>query len=101
MPYENLLRSTEGHLAIVTLNRPDRRNALSLDLMLELIGCLDELGADAGIREVILTAEGKAFSPGHDLSEMVGRTVNEVMTMNSLPQDAQEGISAFLEKRAE
>jgi enoyl-CoA hydratase/carnithine racemase len=77
MPYQNLLRSTEGHLAIVTLNRPDRRNALSLDLMLELIGCLDELGADAGVRAVILAAEGKAFSAGHDLSEMVGRTVND------------------------
>jgi len=77
MPYQNLLRSTEGHLAIVTLNRPDRRNALSLDLMLELIGCLDDLGADAGIRAVILAAEGKAFSAGHDLSEMVGRTVND------------------------
>jgi enoyl-CoA hydratase/carnithine racemase len=77
MPYQNLLRSTEGHLAIVTLNRPDRRNALSLDLMLELIECLDELGADAGIRAVILAAEGKAFSAGHDLSEMVGRTVND------------------------
>ena len=77
MPYQNLLRSTEGHLAIVTLNRPDRRNALSLDLMLELISCLDELGADAGVRAVILAAEGKAFSAGHDLSEMVGRTVND------------------------
>jgi len=77
MPYQNLLRSTEGHLAIVTLNRPDRRNALSLDLMLELIACLDELAADAGIRAVILAAEGKAFSAGHDLSEMVGRTVND------------------------
>jgi enoyl-CoA hydratase/carnithine racemase len=77
MPYDNLLRSTEGSLGIITLNRPDRRNALSLDLMLELIRCLDEFGADASIRAVILTAAGKAFSSGHDLSELVGRAVND------------------------
>src|ERR1700693_381209 len=77
MPYEHLLRSTEGQLGIITLNRPDRRNALSLDLMLELIRCLDEFGADANIRAIILAAAGKVFSAGHDLSEMVGRTVND------------------------
>src|SRR5579864_1730343 len=77
MPYQNLLRSTEGQLGVVTLNRPDRRNALSLDLMLELIRCLDEFGAQTNIRAVILAAEGKVFSAGHDLSEMVGRTVND------------------------
>jgi enoyl-CoA hydratase/carnithine racemase len=77
MPYQNLLRSTEGQLGVVTLNRPDRRNALSLDLMLELIRCLDDIAGDPSIRAVILAAEGKAFSAGHDLSEMVGRTVND------------------------
>jgi len=77
MPYQNLLRSTDGQLGIVTLNRPDRRNALSLELMIELIRCLDEFATDPNIRAVILAAEGKAFSAGHDLSEMVGRTVND------------------------
>jgi enoyl-CoA hydratase/carnithine racemase len=77
MSYENLRRSIEGQVAVVTLNRPDRRNALSLDLMLELIHCLNEFAADASVRAVILAAEGKAFSAGHDLSEMVGRTVTE------------------------
>ena len=77
MPYQNLLRSTEGQLGVITLNRPERRNALSLDLMLELIHCLDELGGDKRIRAVILAAAGRVFSSGHDLSEMVGRTVND------------------------
>jgi enoyl-CoA hydratase/carnithine racemase len=74
---QHLLRCTEGQLAIVTLNRPDRRNALSLDLMLELIDCLDEIGGDSSIRAVVMAAAGKVFSSGHDLSEMVGRTVND------------------------
>ena len=77
MKYQNLLCSMEGQIGIITLNRPDRRNALSLDLMLELIACFDELSADGNIRVIVLRAAGKAFSSGHDLTEMVGRTVNE------------------------
>src|SRR5262249_55164822 len=77
MTYQHLVRSTEGHLGIITLNRPDRRNALSLELMLELIRCLDEFGGDSNIRAVIIAAAGKVYSSGHDLSEMVDRNVNE------------------------
>ncbi len=77
MEHENLIRSREGVLGIITLNRPERRNALSLNLMLDLIRCLDELASDGGIRAIILAATGKAFSSGHDLSEITGRTVND------------------------
>ncbi len=77
MPNQDVLRSREGQLGIITLNRPERRNPLSLEVMLELIGSLDEFGAEQNIRAVILAATGKAFSAGHDLSEMVGRTVND------------------------
>ena len=77
MAHEQLLYATEGSTAIVTLNRPERRNALSLSLMRELIGCLDRIGSDSGLRAVILAAAGGVFSAGHDLSEMTGRTVGE------------------------
>jgi enoyl-CoA hydratase/carnithine racemase len=77
MSYQHLIRSTEGQLGIITLNRPERRNALSLDLMLELISCLNEFAADSQRRTIILAASGKVFSSGHDLSEMVGRTVSD------------------------
>ena len=43
MTYENLLLETEGPVAVVTLNRPTRRNALSLALMRELLDCLRRL----------------------------------------------------------
>lgn len=75
--YENLSLATEGEIAIITLNRPNRRNALSLELMLELIDCLDQIGKDRNVRAVVLAAAGKVFSSGHDLSEMVGRDLNE------------------------
>jgi enoyl-CoA hydratase/carnithine racemase len=77
MPYQHLLQVREGSLAVITLNRPERRNALSLDLMLELIGALKEVASDTSVRAVILAASGKAFSSGHDLSEMMGRTIND------------------------
>ncbi len=75
--YQNVLYETEGPIATVTLNRPQRRNALSLELMTELIECLNEIGKDRAIRAVVLRAAGKVFSSGHDLSEMVGRDINE------------------------
>lgn len=77
MSYHHLLQGTEGPIGVITLNRPERRNALSLDLMLELIACLDTMGRETSIRAIILAAAGKVFSAGHDLSEMVGRTVGE------------------------
>jgi enoyl-CoA hydratase/carnithine racemase len=72
--YRNVLRTTEGALGILTLNRPERRNALSLDLMLELINGLEDLAADRTIHAIILAASGGVFSSGHDLNELVGRS---------------------------
>jgi len=77
MSYENICFATEGNIAVVTLNRPQRRNALSLALMQELIDCLSAIGERHDLRAVILAAAGKVFSSGHDLSEMVGRDINE------------------------
>ena len=77
MHFESLTIACEEQSAIVTLNRPDRRNALSLALMRELIACLDEVSRDRAVRAVILAAAGKVFCSGHDLSEMGGRGINE------------------------
>ncbi len=77
MAYESIVYSVEGPIAVVTLNRPNRRNALSLELMQELIDCLNAIGNNSEVRSVILGAEGKVFSSGHDLSQMVGRDIND------------------------
>jgi enoyl-CoA hydratase/carnithine racemase len=50
--------------------RPEKRNALSLELMRELIAAFDEIGAQPQVRVVILRGEGPAFSAGHDLREL-------------------------------
>lgn len=77
MDYQNICFATEGHIALITLNRPQRRNALSLALMQELIDCLGAISRRRELRAVILAAAGKVFSSGHDLSEMVGRDIND------------------------
>src|ERR1700730_3800163 len=77
MTYRDLICEREGSLAVVTLNRSNRRNALSLGLMNGLIGCLSDIGGDREIRAVILAAAGPAFCSGHDLSETVGRDINQ------------------------
>ncbi len=63
----------EGSAAIVTMRRPERRNALSLAMMRELTQALRELGADRSVRAIIVAGEGPAFSAGHDLRELRGR----------------------------
>ena len=68
---------TDSRIATVTLNRPEKRNALSLALMGELIEVLRDLGSRKDVSVVILDAAGPVFSAGHDLSEMTGRTVEE------------------------
>jgi enoyl-CoA hydratase/carnithine racemase len=61
----------EGAVATVVLNRPARRNALSLEMLGALRGALADVAADAEARAVVLGAEGPVFSSGHDLRELV------------------------------
>jgi enoyl-CoA hydratase/carnithine racemase len=68
-----VLLTEQGPSTRVTLNRPDKRNALSLELMEELIAALKTLGANSQVRAIVIDGAGVAFSAGHDLSEMVGR----------------------------
>ena len=76
-PFEYLLVETDAPIAVVTMNRPSRRNALSLELMRELIDCFHALGEKPEIRAIILAANGPAFSAGHDSSELVDRQIGE------------------------
>jgi enoyl-CoA hydratase/carnithine racemase len=67
-----LVRRTPPAARIV-LNRPEKRNALSLALMHEVIQVLEELARDPEIRAIVIEGSGPGFSGGHDLAEMTGR----------------------------
>jgi enoyl-CoA hydratase len=66
MSYEDLIYSVEGKVATVTLNRPERMNALSRPLEAEMRAAFDEPDADRKVRAIILTGAGAAFSAGYD-----------------------------------
>jgi len=93
--YQSLGFETEGDLAVITLNRPSRRNALSLELMLELIDCLAQIEKDRSLRVVILAASGTVFSSGHDLSEMVGRDLSEYRHLFDVCSDLMAKIQSI------
>lgn len=63
----------DADVAIVSLDRAEKRNALSLELMTQLRERFEELGRDRGVRAVVLRGEGPAFSAGHDLRELLDR----------------------------
>lgn len=67
MESENVIVKPEGTVTRITLNRPEKRNALSLDLMQELIAALRSVDSPV----VVLEGAGPCFSAGHDLSEIV------------------------------
>lgn len=97
MSYQRIRVESKDHIARVTMSWPEKRNALSLEMMQELTRALGEIGKGSEARAVILGAEGSVFSAGHFLPEMVGKDLNhqrhvfdtcvELMeTVQSIPQ---------------
>ena len=71
--YEHILVEAAGPIARITMNRPDKRNALSLAHMQELTECFKAIGEVREVQVVVLAGNGSTFCAGHDLSEMIGR----------------------------
>lgn len=86
--YETLLVERRERVAIITINRPEKRNALNIKTREEGARVLDELREDAEVRVLIFTGAGdKAFIAGADIAEFAGRTAitqREVMLGRSL-----------------
>jgi enoyl-CoA hydratase len=74
LSYQHILVSKEGNIGIVRLNRPKVLNALSSELVRELVQALEELDKDQSVYVVILTGDEKAFAVGADLKEMSEET---------------------------
>ena len=68
MPYQNLTIERDSQIAVVTLNRPEKLNAIDRSLHLEMMGACAELRDDDGIRVVIFTGAGRGFCSGADLT---------------------------------
>ncbi len=73
--YETITVEKEGKVGVITINRPDKLNALSSAVHRESIAALDDLRKDDGVRVVVITGSGeKAFIAGADISEFEGKT---------------------------
>ena len=77
MPYEEILYSIKGPVGYLTLNNPEKINALSKAMIGEIIYALDEIAGDESIKVLVIRGAGKHFCAGHDLSEMIYNGVKE------------------------
>jgi enoyl-CoA hydratase/carnithine racemase len=100
MTFQHLLVKHEGDITTITLNRPEKRNALALDVMAELAAAFREVG-DSDALGVILAANGPVFSAGHNFGDMKGaglaeaRRLFEVCTeMMNAVQDIPQPVVA-------
>ncbi|WP_202319725.1 enoyl-CoA hydratase-related protein [Archaeoglobus neptunius] len=75
---KNLVYEEFGKVGVITLNRPETRNALSMDLLAELEELIGRVSAERRVRVVVIRGAGKAFSSGHDLKEILNQHPIEV-----------------------
>ena len=94
MQHDKLLISLHEGIATVTLNRPDKRNALALDLMLELTSALRDI-ADSAAVGVILAAKGPVFSAGHNFGDMAGATVEQTRQLFAVCTEMMDTLQAM------
>ena len=78
--YKTLLTSIEKNILVITINRPDKLNAINKDVMQELGEAFAELQSNPEIKSAIITGSGaKAFVAGADISQFTGLSVEEGM----------------------
>ena len=90
-----LLVDRDAGIATVTLNRPEKRNALSLEVMRELLAAFTSIGADRELKVVVLRGLGPAFSAGHDLREMLERSIADYRETFDVCVQLMEKIQAI------
>lgn len=92
MTYKTILLDREPPLAYITLNRPNQRNAMSLELMEEVISALQAIGKDKKISGVILRGNGPVFCAGHDITEMRNQDIHFFRHLFDICCDLMEAI---------
>ncbi len=82
--YQYILTQTEDRVGIVQLNRPDVLNALSPDLMIELVDALEAFDNDDSIGCLIVTGNAKAFAAGADIKRMADKSAVDMLLIDQL-----------------
>lgn len=79
MPYEMILTEVRGHVGLVTLNRPETRNAFSNQLLHELMDALEGFDQDGTVGAIVITGNEKAFAAGADIKEMANQNLRQML----------------------
>jgi enoyl-CoA hydratase len=96
MSYQNILSERVERVAIITMNRPEKLNALSYELAMELDEELKQIENDDAVRVVILTGAGpRAFSAGGDIMQMVKSTPEEMAARTEVRRQANWHLATF------
>jgi enoyl-CoA hydratase/carnithine racemase len=78
MQYDSIIYEERDRIGMITLNRPEKRNALSLELLKELSVCLQSLEENQDLKVLIIKGAGEAFSAGHDMRQILGKELNDI-----------------------
>ena len=93
--FTSILIERDAPVATITMNRPEKRNALSSEMMRELTDALRALSAESDVRAIVLAANGPAFSAGHDLRELVDGDIKRYRAVFDLCTELMETIQAI------
>jgi enoyl-CoA hydratase/carnithine racemase len=88
----SVLVEDRGAVRIVTLNRPDKRNAIDIPVRLELANAIESAGADNSIRAIVLTGAGTAFCSGGDITSMERMSSERAMERTQMAQQVIRAI---------
>lgn len=95
MTYQTLLYTLEDRVGVVTLNRPDKRNAINRVMLRELAAVCERLRSDDEVRAVVVTGAGGTFSSGFDLKEQAERPPEGVAQWRAVLREDFDGIMRF------
>ncbi len=94
--YEHITLDAGDGIATITLANPTRRNSLSLEMMREILGVIEQIRYDDAVKVVVLRAIGPAFSAGHDLREMqCAGDAGDVATFRQIFETCIQMMTAF------
>jgi enoyl-CoA hydratase/carnithine racemase len=94
MAYQHLLVKRDGDIVTITLNRPEKRNALALDVMRELTEAVREVDC-SDARGVVLAANGPVFSAGHNFADMAGASLADARALFEACTEMMDAIQAI------
>jgi enoyl-CoA hydratase/carnithine racemase len=92
--YRHVRLETEGEFSVLTMSRPERRNALSEEHLRELLDAIRRIGA-GDTRGLVLAGEGPVFSAGHDFADMEGRDLAAIRRLLGVCSEVMIGLQSL------